>query len=233
MKSSDINLELIKIVAKRIGDLRKVFVFLGGASTCLLVTDPAAPEIRPTLDVDIIVEIASRLEFHKLKKTLRRLGFRQARETDDPICRWVVEDVTVDVMPTDKDILGFSNRWYSEAIKNSNEVEIEASLKIRVVSAPYFLATKIEAFYGRGKNDFLASHDMEDIITIIDGREEINKEIYAAKPDLKSYLSAEFKTFLANDLFIESLSGHLLPDRASQARLPILLERIKGIAGRA
>jgi hypothetical protein len=145
----------------------------------------------------------------------------------------VVEDVTVDVMPTDKDILGFSNRWYSEAIKNSNEVEIEASLKIRVVSAPYFLATKIEAFYGRGKNDFLASHDMEDIITIIDGREEINKEIYAAKPDLKSYLSAKFKTFLTNDLFIESLSGHLLPDRASQARLPILLERIKGIAGRA
>lgn len=124
MKSSDINLEMIKIVAERIGDLREAFVFLGGASTCLLITDSAAPEIRPTLDVDIIVEVASRLEYHKLEEMLRQLGFSQGTEPDDPICRWVVEDVKVDVMPTDEDILGFSNKWYSQAIENSNEVEI-------------------------------------------------------------------------------------------------------------
>ena len=95
----------------------------------------------------------------------------------------------------------------------------------------YFLATKIEAFYGRGKKDFLASHDMEDIITVIDGREKIIKEIYTAPSELREYLSAQFQNFLENDLFIESLSGHLLPDKASQARLPILMERIKKIAG--
>jgi hypothetical protein len=96
MKSSDINLEMIKIVAERIGGLREAFVFLGGASTCLLITDSAAPEIRPTLDVDIIVEVASRLEYHKLEEMLRQLGFSQGTEPDDPICRWVVEDVKVD-----------------------------------------------------------------------------------------------------------------------------------------
>jgi hypothetical protein len=100
-----------------------------------------------------------------------------------------------------------------------------------MVTAPYFLATKIEAFYGRGKKDFLASHDMEDIITIIDGREEIIKEITAIPSELRAYLSAQFQDFLANELFIESLSGHLLPDKASQARLPILMERIRKIAG--
>ncbi len=230
MKSSDINLEMIKIVAERIGDLREAFVFLGGASTCLLITDTAAPEIRPTLDVDIIVEVTSRLEYHKLEEMLRQLGFSQGTEPDDPICRWVVEDVKVDVMPTDEDILGFSNKWYSQAIENSNEVEIEANLKIRMVTAPYFLATKIEAFYGRGKKDFLASHDMEDIITVIDGRQEIIKEIYASSSNLRAYLSDQFQNFLTNELFIESLSGHLLPDKASQARLPILLERIREIA---
>lgn len=99
-----------------------------------------------------------------------------------------------------------------------------------MVTAPYFLATKIEAFYGRGKKDFLASHDIEDIITLIDGRKEIIKEIYASSSDLKAYLSDQFQDFLTNELFIESLSGHLLPDKASQARLPILLERIREIA---
>ncbi len=230
MKSSDINLAMIKIVAEHIGDLREAFVFLGGASTCLLITDTAAPEIRPTLDVDIIVEVASRLDYHKLEEMLRQLGFRQGTEPDDPICRWVVEDVKVDVMPTDEDILGFSNKWYSQAIEKSNVVEIEANLKIRMVTAPYFLATKIEAFYGRGKKDFLASHDMEDIITVIDGRQEIIKEIYASSSDLRAYLSDQFQDFLTNELFIESLSAHLLPDKASQARVPILLERIRKIA---
>lgn len=230
MKSSEINFKMIKVVAQRIGDLREAFVFLGGASTCLLVTDPAAPDIRPTLDVDIIVEVTSRLEYHKLEESLHQLGFKQGTEPDDPICRWVVEGVKVGIMPTDEGILGFSNKWYSQAIEDSNEVEIEANLKIRMVTAPYFLATKIEAFYGRGKKDFLASHDMEDIITLIDGREEIIKEINSSPSDLSAYLSAQFQNFLSNELFIESLSGHLLPDKASQARLPILLERIEKIA---
>jgi predicted nucleotidyltransferase len=158
------------------------------------------------------------------------LGFRQSSEPDDPICRWMVDNVKVDVMPTDEDILGFSNKWYSHAIENSSVVELKKNLKIRMVTAPYFLATKIEAFYGRGKNDFLASHDMEDIITIIDGREEVIEEINSSAVGLRRYLSVQFQDFLANELFIESLAGHLLPDKASQARLPILFERIRKIA---
>jgi len=62
---------------------------------------------------------------------------------------------------------------------------------------------------------------------------DIIKEIYASSSDLKAYLSDQFQDFLTNELFIESLSGHLLPDKASQARLPILLERIKEIADMA
>jgi len=50
-------------------------------------------------------------------------------------------------------------------------------IEIRIASAPHFLATKVEAFLGRGNNDFMGSADMEDIITIIDGRTEIIQEI--------------------------------------------------------
>ncbi len=156
------NLEMIKIVAFRLGSLRKRVAFLGGSATGLLITDSAAPEVRPTRDVDIIVEIASRLEYYKLEEKLRNLGFVQSMERDDPVCRWKVEKIKVDVMPTNEDILGFSNRWYSGAIKYSKLIELDANLEIRLVTAPYFLATKLEAFSGRGRGDFLCSDDIAD-----------------------------------------------------------------------
>jgi len=97
---------------------------------------------------------------------------------------------------------------------------LDDDLKIRIVTAPYFMATKIEAFYGRGRDDFLGSHDMEDIITVIDGRPKVINEIKTSPSDLRKYLSQEFRKLSNNEFFIESLSGHLRPDKASQARIP-------------
>lgn len=224
-----VNIERIKKAARCLGDLRDKMAFLGGATTGLLVTDSGSPEIRPTLDIDVIIEIISMAEYYQLEALLRSLGFKQSMEKEDPICRWMIDEIILDVMPTNEKILGFSNKWYADALKNSMIFEIEESLKIRMVTAPYFLATKIEAFYGRGKNDFLFSHDMEDIITIIDGRKEIIEEIKKSPEGLKIFLSLAFNEFLQNDSFIESLSGHLLPDPASQGRLPILIRRIENL----
>ena len=221
------NIEMIIKTARLLGDLREKMAFLGGATTGLLITDPAAPELRPTLDIDVIIEIISRTEYYQLETVLRSLGFKQSMEKGDPICRWMTDDIILDVMPTDEDILGFSNQWYSDAFQNSMIYEIEKNLSIKIVTAPYFLATKIEAFFGRGKNDFLLSHDIEDIISVIDGRKEIIEEVKNSPQDLRIFLSETFKEFLRNDSFIESLSGHLLPDAASQARLPILVQRIE------
>lgn len=103
-----INIKMLRTVARRLGPLRERVVFLGGCATYLLITDAAIPEIRPTLDVDVIVEIVSRLEYYKLEKKLQELGFTHSRRRKDPICRWQIEGVTVDIMPTDEKILGFS-----------------------------------------------------------------------------------------------------------------------------
>ena len=168
---------MIKIVAERLGPLRPKVVFLGGSATGFHITDKAEPEIRATKDVDIIVEVASRVDYHQLEKTLRELGFFQKMQKDDPICRWYINDVIVDVMPTDDNILGFSNRWYLPAINNSVTIELEPNLEIQIVTAPYFLGTKLDAFFGRGRGDYLASHDMEDIINFINGRVEILEDI--------------------------------------------------------
>ena len=94
-------------------------VFLRWRNNGLLITDPGVAEIRPTKDVDVIIEIFSRVEFQKLEEKLRRLGFKNSFKPDSPICRWIVDDIYVDVMPTDEEILGFSNSWYSDALKNA------------------------------------------------------------------------------------------------------------------
>lgn len=222
--------EMIKIVARGLGALRERVVFLGGAATSLLLTDPALPHIRTTRDVDVIVEVLSRMDYYRLEASLRELGFTQSIDSDQPVCRWSFQGVIVDVMPTDTRILGFSNRWYSQAIHHSETVRIDDDLAIRVVTAPFFLATKIEAFLGRGKGDFLSSHDIEDMISILNGRRELIGEVALSSPELRTFLSATFKAFLETEAFMESISGHLLPDPANQARYGIVLDRINQIA---
>lgn len=229
MKQHSIHAKMVKQVAENLGLLRTKVVFLGGSATGFHITDSAEPEIRATKDVDIIVEVASIVEYHKLEKTLGELGFFQKMQEDDPICRWYIDDVAVDVMPTDENILGFSNRWYLPAIKNSVTIELEPNLEIQIVTAPYFLGTKLDAFFGRGRGDYLTSHDMEDIINFVNGRVEILEDIKNSEPDLKDFIIQSLQGFLKDELFLEALPGHLLPDQASQGRRSIILERIKKI----
>jgi len=223
--------ESLVIVAKAIEGLGRSAVFAGGAVTPFLITDTASAKPRPTKDIDIIVHTESRGDYYHLEEELRERGFLNVIEEDAPLCRWKIKDVLVDVMPARDDILGFTNRWYGPSLENAEDLELEDGLFIRMIKAPYFLATKIEAFSSRGNNDYLASHDMEDIITVIDGRENIVSEISQSPVDLKAYLKEKFQKYLTCNDFITCISGHLPPDQASQSRVPLVLKRIKEIAG--
>lgn len=225
------NLAMIELVAHRLGRLRDEVVFLGGAATALLITDAAAPDVRATMDVDVIVEVTSTLNYYRLAEELRSLGFEEDTGEDAPICRWRIGGITVDIMPTDKEILGFSNRWYLPALRNPDIREISGGIPIRVITAPLFLATKIEAFHGRGHSDFMASHDMEDIISLIDGRAEIVEEVLHAPEDVRRFLAMSFQEFIGSRDFLEALPGHLLPDPASQQRISLIMGRIHTLAG--
>jgi hypothetical protein len=219
--------QLLDAVAK-LRPLLDQIVFLGGCATGLLLTDAAAAPVRATIDVDAIVETTSYAEFAVLEQQLRKLGFHQPITEGSPICRWISGDLILDLMPTDPSILGFSNRWYGPALKHSQKVKI-SNYEIRLVTAPYFLATKLEAFHGRGKNDYRMSHDLEDIITVIDGRPELADEVSLASEELRRYLSKEFRRLFSTSDFVDVLPGHLLPDQASQQRIPILVDRIQRI----
>jgi hypothetical protein len=224
----DENRELLIRGARILGDLRDEFVFLGGCTTGLLITDPAAADIRPTRDVDVIVATASVADYYAIAKRMRALGFHEDTKI---ICRWQhLSTLTLDVMPTDPNILGFANRWYSGAVANAVDYELEAGLVIRVVTPPYFCATKIEAFHGRGNGDYASSHDLEDLLAVVDGRPELVDEIQAADNTLRRYLATEVRDLLERQEFLDALPGSLMPDAASQARLPLLLSRLQQIA---
>jgi len=211
-------------------ELRNQVVFLGGSVVSLLITETAFAGIRPTKDVDVIIETSNRSGFNRFEESLRKAGCHQILDDDPPIiCRWRINSVVVDVMPCDETILGFSNQWYKAAVKNYHLINLRG-VEIKVVAAPYFLATKVEAFRGRGNNDFMASHDLEDIITVLDGRSEIVAEIKAAEVSLREYLAGDFKAWLQSRDFINALPGLLAPDPSSQARLSVVIFRMTEIS---
>ena len=224
------NLEILSLAVEQLGELADQMVFVGGCATGLLITDTAAPPIRVTRDVDAIVQVVSRADYYQLSEKLRARGFVEDTSDDAPLCRWVTENVILDVMPTDPRILGFGNKWYAPAAEKAGKVQLSSGQSIRLVSAPYFLITKLEAFDGRGGGDYLASHDMEDIIAVLDGRPAITDEVKQAEPELAKELSARFQGLLQDSRFVESVSGHMPTDAISQARVSMILKTIKELA---
>lgn len=133
-------------------------------------------------------------------------------------------------MPTDTTILGFGNEWYQAAAEHAEVISLPSGKQIRMVSAPYFLITKLEAFAGRGGGDYLASHDMEDIIAVLDGRPEIVEEVKKTDPMLVMALSERFRHLMQERFFLDSVSGHMPTDAASQGRVSIILDVIGKLA---
>jgi hypothetical protein len=180
-----------------------------------------------TGDVDVIAEIATRHEYYAVVDELKSLGFAEVMPTEDeptPICRMQYENMILDVMPTDADVLGFSNPWYLPAVKNSNTVELEAGLVIRLVSPAYFIATKLTAFRTRGQS-VPYSHDFEDIVTVINGNAAIVDEIHGAAADVKGYILSEFDALMTTRGFkSDYIAGNLIGEPTGRA--DIVIERI-------
>jgi len=224
------NLRMLEFVARKLGNLNNEVIYLGGCSTALFITDPLSLDVRPTKDVDCIVDIVSLPKYYQFGKKLEKQGFTQSIN-DQVICRWYYDDVILDVMPTDEDILKFGNRWYKEAIAYPVEHQLADDLFIKSVTAPYLLATKIEAFNGRGNRDFLGSHDFEDIITVIAGRVEIIEDIGQAGVELQAHLKKFFEEIIDDVEFNTALPGHLSDGPVTIQRIQTVRDRIKKIIG--
>lgn len=223
------NINMLQTVANGLGELKNEMVFVGGAVAELYASDPAASDIRPTLDVDCVIGLSTRLEFYRLEENLRARGFANDTSQGAPICRWIYKDIKVDVMPTDENILGFSNKWYVEGIENEIQKILPDGTEIFVFPPEYYVATKLEAHKGRGGNDIRQSHDFEDIIYILDNCQDLLENIVTANSTVKAYLKIEFKSLLQNKGLLEGVES-ALPYGSGVEGTEIIYELIRNIA---
>lgn len=221
-------LEMLETVADALGDnLCQQLVFVGGCSTAVLITDEITlQEVRATDDVDLIVGLVGMAQWMQLQETLREKGFTVSGE-DTVICRMRLGNLKVDFMPDDPDILGFSNRWYKEGIYTAIKYVLPSGRVIKHLTPPLFLATKLEAHIGRGQNDPLGSHDLEDIINVVDGRPGILSEVWAAESEVRGYLSEQFQALLQHPDFESFLYGNI---RGPDGRAEIVRARVKAMS---
>ncbi|MCL4471229.1 MAG: hypothetical protein M1547_08955 [Gammaproteobacteria bacterium] len=183
---------------------------------------------RPALtyDVDVVAEVAALAAYHALEKRFASRGFARDVSPDAPICRWRLGEVEVDLMPTDERVLGFANRWYPLAIASASRVLLPSGRQIRLISAPAFLATKLEAFGTRGQSDLMSSHDFEDIINVIDGRPGIEAEVADAGGELADYLASRFAEIVRDPNFENTLPGLVVYDELYEDRIRRVREQI-------
>ncbi|MDO8891376.1 MAG: hypothetical protein Q7V00_05985 [Sulfurimicrobium sp.] len=229
MNPLDPNVHLVELVAHALGELCDELVFLGGCAAGLLCTSPSAPPPRVTYDVDVVAEVAALAAYHALEKQFASRGFARDVSLDAPICRWRFGEVKVDLMPTDEGILGFANRWYPLAIVSASIVSLPSGKQIRLISAPAFLATKLEAFSSRGQSDLMSSHDFEDIINVIDGRPGIEEEVADAGGELANYLACRLAEIARNANFDNTLPGLVVYDELYEERIRRVRDRINTI----
>ena len=161
-----------------------------------------AEEVRPTADVDVVVEIWTYKDYAALEEQLREMGFAND-QSSGIVCRYKVQGIIVDIMPTGENVPGFKNKWYPEGYKNAVVVDIDGQYSIRIFSLPYFIASKLAAFSDRGKNDGRTSSDFEDIVYVMEYSRSVWDQLKNAPPDVKSYLQDKFEELMANPYFFE------------------------------
>lgn len=219
--------QLLEKVARRLQGLQRRVVFVGGITTHLHISDSGAQPPTATQDVDLIVQTTSYVEYIvHVAGELRALGAREDTREDAPTCRWIIEGVAVDMMPIDPNPLGFSNRWYSGAFDHALEAKLDDDLSILYASAPFFVATKLEAFNGRGGGDLLSSKDVEDVLAVADGRPELLEELKAAPPELRVFVQEVFAGWLRHRDLEYAIEGYLQGD---EDRARVILARLRAI----
>lgn len=224
------NVTMLMKVVSRLDPLLDRFVFLGGVVTELFVTEPGAPGARQTKDVDLVVDVVNTGEYSEsLREELIAVGLKEDTRPEAPICRWTLDDMIIDIMPTRGDILGFSGTWYQAAFDSARPHLLPNGTSIRLVTPTCFLATKLAAYRDRGFRDPLSSHDLEDVISVIDGRREIAADVAAAPADVRAYVAGQLEDLLSRRDAAEIIAGHLMSDAVSQSRQPIVAERIRAI----
>ncbi len=218
------NAQHVRRTAIALGGLLNEVVFVGGQMVPFFITDRGLHRMRPTDDVDVVVECRTRHAYHEFAQRLQAVGFHLDQSPGAPVCRYRTTDgLVLDAMPLDGEILGFSNQWYPLVMDTAVSVDLTAGVVIRTAHPTALLATKWEAFLDRGYDDPFGSHDLEDLLMLIAGRPELENELRSLSLDVRTFIADSARLLRAAPWFDDVLEG-TFPDAQ---RLPNVLVRIR------
>ena len=225
------NQEYLAAVASALGPLVEEVVFTGGLVVQEYWTVPALREPRATVDADvIIVEAATYVEYADFGKRLGERGFLQLADVGTPPHRWIKDDLVLDVMPLDAKVLGFTNQWYRSGVTRATQVSLSDTVSIRILDAPHFLASKLEAYRGRGADDPYMSHDVEDVVSVVAGRPSCVEETRVADPEMAAWIGSVLRDVFPEGRRVEMVAVHMDPT-APAGLAEAVAERITALIG--
>jgi len=183
-----VGLAELALVAKRLAGIEERFAFVGGCVLPLLLDEEFRPSVRSTFDADVIVRVVSRTAEAHLDERLRSLGFHHDTRPSAIRNRWLLDGMTVDVMPLGPG-LPLTTEWLIESLATAAERELAPGVRALVITPACFLAVKLNAFLDRGspggRPDYYGSKDLEDIIALVEGRVTLVSDVAQASPNVR------------------------------------------------
>ena len=225
------SVKMLEEAAGALGQMTDEVVFLGAATLPLWISDPGSPPLRVTADVDVVVEVTTLIAYNRFEQRLRDAGFQDEGTVLGRFLFGPENTRQLDAIPADGSILGFHNQWQRASLPAAVTRTLPSGARIRTLPPPNLLATKLEAFAGRGKGDFLGSQDFEDIIALIDGREELLSETAHASTELQEYVASQLSKHISDPKALEAVVAHLEIGREARQRADsVVLPRLRTLA---
>lgn len=191
----------------------------------LYVTDVGAEQPRPTVDIDISVQVSTYSEMDQLREKLATKKIHPA-PTESVMYRYSYKGILIDFIPFEATPLGPTNRWLKPGFEKAYPITIgEASIKILPVSL--FIATKWEAYKNRG-SDPRMSHDFEDIVYVIDNNLNLVNDVVEAESNVKRFLKTMSKEILSHSSRDEVIACHINPYTATE-RKELIISKLEQI----
>ena len=196
------NLVSLERTARALEPILPDLVFAGGTIVGLLINDPGANPVRVTKDVDVVARMAGNQGYVWATSTMRNLGFQPDATVGAPACRWVKDGLLVDLVGTDGTLFGESNPWYAEGFSSRIPYTLpDTGLGIFILSGPVFLLTKWAAYGSRGEGDISGSHDIEDLLNVLDGRPGLLDEAAGSSAAVREGLHQMTATLMGSAAF--------------------------------
>jgi len=219
-----ITIEKIKIVASAINSINEKAVFVGGSVAQFYVDSSKTPKIRVTKDVDVVFKVLSFVQLEKLRERLNKVGFIQKIDAK-VLCRFEYSNILVDIMSVNQIGWAPGNKWFEIGFQKAKPKRID-DVEISLLPLSYYFATKFSAFNDRGIDDPYLSHDLEDIVFIIDNAPNLYNELLGNDDnEVRAFLQENFRKMIEVSSIYEAVEGHL-PRSFQEERLKRLKSNI-------